>query len=101
LPISKPKYAGMERVVGRSIRRISNWKEYNRVLVNRGSLTVWIDEEAIKNWLYQGHHGFRGRDFKFSDFAIETALMLKVLFKLPLRALEGFINSIFQLIEGN
>lgn len=85
--------------MGRSIRKVSNWKEYNRALVNRGSLTVWIDEGAIKHWLHQGHHGGRGRDVKFSDFAIETALMLKVLFKLPLRALEGFINSIFQLME--
>jgi hypothetical protein len=71
----------MEIVVGKSIRRISNWKEYNQALVNRGSLTVWIDDGAIKNWLHQGHHGGRGRDFKFNDFAIETALMLKVLFR--------------------
>jgi hypothetical protein len=54
---------GMEIVVGKSIRRISNWKEYNQALVNRGSLTVWIDDGAIKNWLHQGHHGGRGRDF--------------------------------------
>lgn len=89
----------MERIVGKSIRKISNWKEYNQALVNRGSLTVWIDEGAIKNWLHPGHHGGRGRDFKFSNFAIETALMLKVLFMLPLRSLEGFINSLFQLMK--
>jgi Transposase DDE domain len=89
----------MERVIGKSIRRISNWKEYNRTLVNRGSLTVWIDEGAIKNWLPHSHRGGRGRDFKFSNFAIETALMLKVFFRLPLRSLEGFINSLFQLIK--
>jgi len=33
------------------------------------------------------------------DIAIETARMLKSVFKLPLRALEGFINSLFQLID--
>nr|VXZ93175.1 Transposase DDE domain [Klebsiella pneumoniae] len=38
------------------------------------------------------------RGFHYSDTAIETALMLKGLFKLPLRALEGFINSLFQLM---
>jgi hypothetical protein len=47
----------MEIVMGKSIRRISNWKEYNQALVNRGSLTVWIDDGAIKNWLHQGHAG--------------------------------------------
>ncbi|HDZ9028741.1 TPA: IS5-like element ISEc35 family transposase, partial [Escherichia coli] len=45
------------------------------------------------------HHGRRGRGFHYSDSAIETALMLKAVFKLPLRALEGFINSLFQLMN--
>ncbi len=30
--------------------RISNWRDYNEVLVNRGSLTFWFDEEAIAAW---------------------------------------------------
>ena len=29
--------------------RIRNWKQYNESLVQRGSLTFWIDEEAIHN----------------------------------------------------
>ncbi len=47
----------------------------------------------------QEHHGRRGRGFHYSDSAIETALMLKAFFGLPLRALEGVINSIFQLMD--
>jgi len=27
--------------------RIRNWREYNRALINRGRLTVWIDEHAV------------------------------------------------------
>ncbi len=57
-----------------------------------------MDEQAIKQWHCLVHHGRRGRGFHYSDTAIETALMLKGLFKLPLRALEGFINSLFQLM---
>ncbi len=57
-----------------------------------------MDEQAIKQWHCTVHHGRRGRGFHYSDTAIETALMLKGLFKLPLRALEGFINSLFQLM---
>jgi hypothetical protein len=26
--------------------RIRNWKEYNRSLVNRGSITFWFEESA-------------------------------------------------------
>ena len=85
--------------MGKSKQKISNWKLYNQALVKRGSLTLWMDEQAIKHWHCQTHHGHRGRGFHYSDRAIETALMLKSVFKLPLRALEGFINSLFQLMD--
>jgi hypothetical protein len=26
--------------------KTTNWKQYNKALFNRGSLTFWIDEEA-------------------------------------------------------
>lgn len=85
--------------MGKSKHNITNWKEYNQGLVQRGSLTIWMDDQAIKQWHCQTHHGRRGRGFHYSDTAIETALMLKGVFKLPLRALEGFINSLFALME--
>lgn len=55
-----------------------------------------MDEQAIQQW--HCHHGRKGRGFHYSDRAIETALMLKELFNLTLRALEGFINSLFKLM---
>lgn len=27
--------------------KTTNWKQYNKALINRGSLTFWIDEETI------------------------------------------------------
>lgn len=39
------------------------------------------------------------RGFLFTDQAIEVALMLKSVFGLPLRATEGFINSLFKLMD--
>ncbi len=73
--------------------KTTNWKHYNQVLINRGSLTFWIDEEAVKLWK-QINQGNRGRSRLFSDLAISTALMVKRVFSLPLRGLQGFINSI-------
>ena len=84
--------------MGKSQRKITNWEQYNQALVNRGSLTFWLDDAAISQWRCQGHHGGRGRAFEFSDTAIETALMLKGIFNLSLRATEGFINSLFKLM---
>ncbi|QGS48980.1 IS5-like element ISSpu14 family transposase [Shewanella putrefaciens] len=85
--------------MGKSKRKILNWKQYNQALVNRGSVTFWLDKSAINAWHCKAHHGGRGRGFQFSDTAIETALMLKGVFKLSLRATEGFINSLFRLMD--
>lgn len=79
--------------------KISNWKQYNQALINRGSVTFWVDEVAIQSWHCKDHHGKRGRGFTFTDSAIETALMIKGIFKLPLRALQGFLDSIFVLMD--
>ena len=83
--------------MGKSKHKISNWQQYNQALVQRGSLTIWMDEQAIKQWHCRSTMAAEG-GFPLRDTAIETALMLKGLFKLPLRALEGFINSLFQLM---
>jgi len=67
--------------------------------VSRGSLTFWVDEAAVKAWYCHEHHGYRGRGFSYSDMAIETALMIKDIFSLSLRAVEGFLNSLFMLMS--
>jgi heme-degrading monooxygenase HmoA len=35
--------------------RIRNWAEYNKALIQRGSITIWIDEKAVKNWFSSSH----------------------------------------------
>lgn len=43
--------------------------------------------------------GRRDAQPKFSDLAIETALTLRLVFHLPLRQSEGFLRSLFKLME--
>ncbi|MGL6436417.1 transposase [Aeromonas rivipollensis] len=52
----------------------------------------------MEHWHCQAQHCRRGRGFHYSDTAIETALMLRRLFKLPLQAWEGSTNSLFQVM---
>ncbi len=42
-----------------------------------------------------------GCSITYSDLVISTTLMIKGVFKLPLCALEGCINSVFQLMDVN
>jgi len=78
--------------------RIRNWNEYNAALVKRGSLTIWVDEAAASLWLEPQSNGLRGASRFYSDGAIEIALTLKAVFRLPLRATEGFLASILSLM---
>ena len=84
--------------MGKNIYRIRNWSQYNKSLVQRGSINVWFSEESIKKWKAEQSINLKGRPFIYSDDAILTALIIKSVFHLPLRALEGFLNSIVLLM---
>lgn len=79
--------------------RVSNWSSYNRSLIERGSLTIWFNEAAIKKWNAIDKTGKRGRPGTYSDIAIETALSLRAIFKLPLRATQGLVGSMITLMN--
>lgn len=79
--------------------RIRNWKEYNKSLVQRGSLTVWFDQESIEAWHSSQQTGKRGRPQRYSDLAIQCCLTLKAVFHLPLRGTQGFVASLFELMQ--
>lgn len=58
--------------MGKAKNKISHWSVYSKALVNRGSITFWIDDKAIDGCHCETHHGGRGRGFHFYDTAIET-----------------------------
>jgi len=78
--------------------RVSNWAEYDRALVQRGDITLWISADAVDAWS-PGPSRKQGGQRKFSDQAIETALMLRLVFNLPLRQAEGFLRSALSLMD--
>ncbi len=77
---------------------VQNWALYDRALVRRGDITIWLSPAAIAAWAPDGA-GTRGAQRNYSDLAIETALTLRLLFHLPLRQTEGFLTSLFALME--
>ena len=78
--------------------RVTNWAEYDQALVQRGNITFWITPDAIKAWTAKPS-GSRGAPRKYTDLAIETALTLRLVFRLPLRQAEGFLRSLFDLMS--
>jgi len=78
--------------------KVTNWREYNKSLVERGSLTVWITPEVLEGWKDQ-RPAQRGGQYEYSDVAIEALLTLKHLMRLPYRATQGFAKSLFTLMD--
>jgi len=77
--------------------RVTNWPDYDAALVRRGSLTVWLTDEAIAGW-HAPVTGKRGGQPVYSDLAIETGLALRLVLRLGLRQIEGTLGSIAQLL---
>ncbi len=77
--------------------RIRNWREYERGLRSRGDVTIWLSEQAIVAWT-PPKNGLRGGQRRYSNLAISTALTLRVVFRLPLRQTEGFLDSLLRLM---
>lgn len=78
--------------------RVTNWPDYDRALVRRGDVTIWFDEAFLRQHWRGRNSGKRGAPFVYSDCAIQTLLMLKAVFGLPYRALEGFARSLMRLL---
>lgn len=78
--------------------RIRNWPQYNAALMNRGRLTLWVDEEALQAWRYSGP-AQRGAQYVYAQAAIECVLTLRGVYRLALRATEGLAHSLVDLLK--
>ncbi len=79
--------------------RVRNWPAYNQALISRGRLTFWFDEEAVVAWRNTDPQRGRGAPRVYSETAIQCALVLKSVFHLSLRATQGFLSSLLELLR--
>ncbi|MEX3592002.1 MAG: IS5 family transposase [Burkholderia sp.] len=72
--------------------RVRNGAAYNVGLINRGNVTIWIDEAVLARI----HDAIptRGRPCLYGDALIQTLLGVKTVYRLTLRALQGFTKSL-------
>lgn len=79
--------------------RLTNYSDYNNALKNRGRIDVWISDDILKSWqedkrIYDG----TGSTVKYPDSTIEVCHSLRMVFKLPLRQTQGFIENILEML---
>jgi len=82
----------------KALYRVKNWSEYDKALVQRGSITFWMSDGFEKTWMYAGEKQ-RGSQFDYTDQAILVMLTVKEIFHLSNRGVEGFVRSLFQMMR--
>ncbi|KDP87468.1 transposase [Cupriavidus sp. SK-3] len=80
----------------KGVYRVKNWKAYNAGLIARGDVTMWIEDSALATAADAGQPK-RGRPCAYSDATIQMLLTVKQVYRLPLRALQGFAQSLCRL----
>jgi len=78
--------------------RVKNWAEYEKALVQRGSITVWLSEGFEKSWLSAGKKQ-RGSQFEYTDQAILVMLTIREVYHLTNRGVEGYVRSLFRILK--
>lgn len=80
-------------------RQIRNWSKYNKALTRRGEITFWFDDNVLAHWNDSKKTGKRGRSPIYADDAIQCLLLIKSVFHLDFRKLQGFAESIMRLMQ--
>lgn len=78
--------------------RVRNWKDYNKSLVQRGSLTFWFSEKFLVGVTQKGEKEGHGNQ-RYTNMVIISSLTLRQLFRLPLRATSGLMKSLLELMR--
>lgn len=81
--------------------QITNWRNYNQSLVNRGDITFWFDDAVVDLWEHENAQKKNGRPYKYSNVAIETLLTIRELFRLPYRQTEGLGIALAKLMQAD
>jgi transposase len=81
--------------IPKMVFKVRNWPAYEAGLCRRGSLTLWIEDAALESWQTRGPGG----QARYTNVAIHTSLMLRTVFKLALRQIEGLMTSVFALMR--
>jgi IS5 family transposase len=89
----------VKRKTTRRTYRLRNWSQYNAALEKRGSLTLWVSEEALSGWHEDARTGKRGAPRTYSDTAILSMAWLSAVYRLALRATQGLLVSVLKLLR--
>ena len=57
--------------------RIKNWSSYNKSLVHRGSINLWISEEVCRDWFYCSKADRNNKKANKNEYVANAATLTK------------------------
>ena len=78
-----------------------DWSAYNKSLVNRGDITLFVSKEFADSWYVKYDEDTKrsiGGQSKYTDNAIIALYSLKYVYKLALRTITGFAKSLVRIM---
>ena len=75
-----------------------NWSQYNKNLVKRGDIRLFISKEKLTSW-FAPRRGKNCRPRVYSNDTILLALTILVLYRLNYRSAEGFLTALLAMMK--
>lgn len=75
-----------------------DWKQYNKHLINRGKINLWVRAEGLEKWK-PAKKKKNGHPFRYSDELIKTMSFIRFKFSISLRETEGFFQSLIAIAK--
>lgn len=88
----------MKRKKTKATYRLRNWGDYNKALVGRGSLSVWVSQDVLQTWHEVQPTGKRGKPATYSAMAMLCMATVGEVYRLPLRSTAGLMRSVVRLM---
>jgi IS5 family transposase len=78
--------------------KIKNWKAYNKTLVQRGNVSIWLEDSVLRTWRdIDGSKIVVGEPL-YGDAVIQCCLLLGIVYHQPLRQTTGFVASVLAIL---
>lgn len=77
---------------------LRNWSEYNNSLKSRGKISICLSDDVESMWYHEGKK-LKGRQKTYSDVCMELCLLIKCMYGLAYRQIEGFLLDLFSLLD--
>ncbi|RDC62659.1 IS5 family transposase [Adhaeribacter pallidiroseus] len=78
--------------------KVKNWKAYTSSLVQRGSLTLWLEDSVLRAWREIDPSQKVVGECLYADCVIQCCLLLGQVYHQPLRQTTGFVSSLLAML---